>query len=557
MHKPTRLQWALALTLGFACLLGTLAPVAQAAKGKGKGKKKVYLLRKFGPLGKTMGKGKQEKLKLISGPTQTKMGRGQTPGKLWMAKLGDVTFKITIEDAAGLAVKDVIARIENVPQAYHHTYSIVSEGSKGGVAFYKTLGGGAAAHGGQGYLNMVSRAGTSVIVHEAGHIFDQRARETNPHLLTQWAEAIQSDNVSISPYGDGSTHEDLAEFARTYAFCLSGGKKHLAKLKALSPKRYEQWEHTVMLSKLPGDAIARNMTMLLYPMMPPGAKKSDQAKVDAAIKVSQAGLLKPATENVSGTAVPMLDVYLPPDKTKRTGVSVVLLCGGAYHSVCTGSEGLPMVKFLNDQGIAVFMVRYRCKPYKHPVPLWDAQRAMRLARSRARSFGLDSRKIGVMGFSAGGHLAASLSVLHDEPFGYEKIDGFDNASAKPAFTCLIFPVISMENGITHRGSLRSLLGNKPDPAMQKKLSADQQVTKKTPPAFLTHAKTDPVVNVKNSELYHAACQAKGVKSEFHPLKAGKHGPAIYKGKPAINGSNEDYATKMVTWIQATTKTQKK
>ena len=293
-------------------------------------------------------------------------------------------------------------------------------------------------------------------------------------------------------------------------------------------------------------------TFLLWPGTPPGARDGDDARARAVAKAVRDGSYKIPGGNRRGTSTPTVDVYLPP-KEKRTGTGVMIYCGGGYGVVCIQSEGLPMAKWLNANGIAAFMVSYRCSPYRHPVPFWDVQRAIRLVRSRASEFGVKTDRIGVMGFSAGGHVTSTLSVHYKETFGRKPIDAIDKVSARPSFSCLIYPVISMRDGITHGGSRRNLLGPKPSDELVAKLSNDEQVDKDTPPAFLAHAKTDTTVKFINSKRYHDACKKNGVPSEYILMETGRHGPGVRDGKPTISSAKEDYADAFLKWIEKTLK----
>jgi|GEM_PF-651787 len=293
-------------------------------------------------------------------------------------------------------------------------------------------------------------------------------------------------------------------------------------------------------------------TFLLWPGTPPGARDGDDAKATATAKAIKDGTYKIPGGNRGGIRVPACDVYLPP-KDKQTGTAMVIYCGGGYGAVCIGSEGIPMAKWLNAHGIAVFMVSYRCRPYQHPVPFWDVQRAIRIVRHRAKDFGVKTNRIGIMGFSAGGHVTATLSVHYNETFGRKPIDDIDKISARADFSCLIYPVISMRKEITHGGSRRNLLGNSPSDELVVKLSSDEQIDKNTPPAFLAHAKTDRVVKFINSQRYHEACVKNGVPSKYILMSAGRHGPGIKDGKPTIRNSTEDYAEAMIEWIKETLK----
>jgi acetyl esterase/lipase len=288
-------------------------------------------------------------------------------------------------------------------------------------------------------------------------------------------------------------------------------------------------------------------TILLWPETPPGAMVGDSERATRLADSIKDGSYQVPQKNRLDIRVPSIDVYLPPKKDAN-GVAMVIFCGGGYGAVCIVSEGRPMQQFLNDNGIAVFMVSYRCSPFNHPIPLWDAQRALRIVRSRAQEFGVDVNKIGAMGFSAGGHEASTLSVHYDEPFGYQPIDAIDQVSARPDFSCLIYPVISMRQAYTHRGSCRNLLGARCSEALRAKLSNDEQVDQLTPPAFLAHGTADNAVKPENSKRYHEACIKNGVPTKLVLVEGGMHGPAILNGQPAIRKTKDPYADSMIQWI---------
>lgn len=187
------------------------------------------------------GSGNREKGKLLSGPAPVKMLRGGAAGRMWHAELGGVPFKVTIQDGVPRTPEEVLAVLAKIPASYRRALEIVSEEGKDGVAIYSDLDG-AAAHGSQDYLNMVPSANAFVVVHEAGHILEQRATKSDPDVLKRWAEALTADAVSVSRYGDQVAHEDLAEFARVHALCLDAGKEQLAALRKASPRRTAQWE---------------------------------------------------------------------------------------------------------------------------------------------------------------------------------------------------------------------------------------------------------------------------------------------------------------------------
>ncbi|MBW8016744.1 MAG: hypothetical protein FVQ82_11200 [Planctomycetes bacterium] len=189
----------------------------------------------------TFGDNSTTEVSIVSGPEIVAMNRGAAVGKQWIAESGKYQFKLTIEDATGVTIGDLVSRIEELPEPYIRACKEVSDDGEDGIALYVDIGG-ATAHGGKSYINMVAGAGSRVIAHEAGHTLEQVARESDPTILEQWAAAILSDNVSVSGYGDQNTWEDLAEFAQLYAVCLGAGSESLAELDSLSPARFDLWE---------------------------------------------------------------------------------------------------------------------------------------------------------------------------------------------------------------------------------------------------------------------------------------------------------------------------
>ncbi len=221
----------------------------KAAKPKGKANgDKVYLMKVFRKNGLLLGKSNKGRARIVSGPKAVALMRGKAPGKTWQVALGKHRFRVSIENVTKLGIQAALKKIERVPPLYRRCFEIVSEQGKDGIAFYKSLGG-AAAHGGQQYLNIIDRADAKVMVHEAGHIMEQRARDNEKDILTRWERAIAKDDVSISRYGDRVSHEDLAEFAALYAFCLDSGNGELTKLKRKSPARYALWKRILKLAK--------------------------------------------------------------------------------------------------------------------------------------------------------------------------------------------------------------------------------------------------------------------------------------------------------------------
>jgi acetyl esterase/lipase len=236
-----------------------------------------------------------------------------------------------------------------------------------------------------------------------------------------------------------------------------------------------------------------------------------------------------------GTApedVPTLTPYLPP-AGKANGTAVVVFPGGGYAHLATDHEGTKVAEWLNSLGVAAFVVKYRLGPkYHHPVMLHDGQRAVRTVRARAREWGVNPDRIGVIGFSAGGHMASSVGT-HFDAGSTSATDPVERVSSRPDFMMLIYPVITMQDAYTHAGSKQNLLGEKPDPDLVWLMSNELQVTPRTPPTFLVHATTDPVVPVENSLLFYKALHEAGVPVEMHLYETGPHGFGLAQGFPKL------------------------
>ncbi|WP_193213800.1 alpha/beta hydrolase [Luteolibacter marinus] len=223
--------------------------------------------------------------------------------------------------------------------------------------------------------------------------------------------------------------------------------------------------------------------------------------------------------------VPQYFAY-PAPAGNNTGKAVVIFPGGGYGILAMNHEGHDYAKWLNERGITGVVVKYRVSGkaefgYQYPVPLLDARRAIRTVRARAKEWGVDPAKVGVMGSSAGGSLASLCSTLYGETFAEEGKDEIDARSCKPDFSILIYPVITMGE-VTHGGSRHNLLGDHPEPALVEKCSGEKQVTKDTPPAFLLTT-ADDGVDCRNSLDYAAACKAHGVPVSLHLFEKGGHG----------------------------------
>ena len=221
--------------------------------------------------------------------------------------------------------------------------------------------------------------------------------------------------------------------------------------------------------------------------------------------------------------VPTLKSF-PPSETatrKASGACVLVLPGGGYGNLAA-HEGDPVAMWLASLGVHAFVLKYRLGPrYRHPAPLFDAQRAVRIVRSRADEFGIDPKRIGMLGFSAGGHLTALASTMFDA--GNSKHDDpIERVSSRPDRAVLLYPVILMTQH-THGGSRKNLLGENPSQMQLRELSMDSQVTSLTPPTFLFHTVDDPSVPVENSLAYGVALRRCAVPFEMHLFEHGRHG----------------------------------
>ena len=246
--------------------------------------------------------------------------------------------------------------------------------------------------------------------------------------------------------------------------------------------------------------------------------------------------------------IPQYEVYLP-DKNKATGVAVVILPGGGYGFLAASHEGRDIAKWLTDRGTAGIVVKYRVSGnpgfgYQYPVPFLDARRAIRTVRSKAGEWGLDPKKVGIMGFSAGGHLASLCTTRFKDTFPQETKDEIDQQNCRPDFSILIYPVISMDSAITHSGSRKNLLGADPTQELVEKCSSERAVTKETPPVFLLST-SDDMVDCRNSLSFAIACKAIGVPVSLHLFESGGHGYGLH-GK----GELEQWPSLLDHWLAA-------
>ncbi len=229
---------------------------------------------------------------------------------------------------------------------------------------------------------------------------------------------------------------------------------------------------------------------------------------------------------------PNLTIYLP-SADKACGTAVVVCPGGGYGGLAADHEGTQPAEWLNKQGIAAFVLRYRLAPYRHPIPLQDAQRALRTVRARAGEWHVDPQRIGIWGFSAGGHLASTAATHFDEGKP-DAPDPVERATCRPDFVILCYPVITMAGPTTHVGSRNNLLGKDSDPKLLDELSNDRQVTPRTPPTFLFHTNADHGVVPENSVLFYLALRKAGVPAELHIYEKGNHGVGLAPNDPVLS-----------------------
>ncbi|WP_128548612.1 alpha/beta hydrolase [Larkinella soli] len=249
----------------------------------------------------------------------------------------------------------------------------------------------------------------------------------------------------------------------------------------------------------------------LYTAAVPNSKTADVQETGA-----ESGVLR-------GITRPTLEYYKPAGD-KASGAAVVIVPGGGYGVIVYRGEGIEIAKALAEKGIAAFILKYRLPndaimPDKKIGPLQDAQQAIRLVRENASRWGVDPNKIGIMGFSAGGHLASSAATHYDKAYGNNE----NGTSLRPDFQILIYPVISMKDSLAHGGSRTNLLGKNPTPQDKALFSNELQVRADTPPAYLTHAADDKVVDVDNSILYFEKLRKLKVPVEMHIYPKGDHG----------------------------------
>ncbi|MGW8315761.1 MAG: alpha/beta hydrolase [Bacteroidales bacterium] len=285
-------------------------------------------------------------------------------------------------------------------------------------------------------------------------------------------------------------------------------------------------------------SFSQNLIVPLWEGDPPNYRESGEVAIWDTTDIVRVSLVQK----------PDIAVFLP-SKKNATGEAVVICPGGGYHILAYDWEGSDIARWLNSKGVAAFVLKYRLPGARsnivpHKSPLLDAQRAMRLVRYYAASWNIDPGKIGIMGFSAGGHLASTLSTHHD-PGDPDSPDPVDRVSCRPDFSILVYPVISFTGKFTHTGSRTALLGEDPDEELVRYFSNELQVREDTPPAILIHADDDTGVPSENSLVYYEALRAAGVPAEMHIYPYGGHGFSLAIGK----GYLSTWPDRVIQWMR--------
>ena len=266
------------------------------------------------------------------------------------------------------------------------------------------------------------------------------------------------------------------------------------------------------------------------------------ARAQASIPLWSAGV--PGALGTADVDQPLMTPYLPP-AGRANGTAVVIFPGGGYQHLSMEKEGSDVANWLAGTGVTAFVVRYRLGPaYHHPAMLGDAQRAIRTVRARAVEWGLDPRRIGVIGFSAGGHLASSAGTHYDAGADASG-DPIERMSSRPDFMMLLYPVITMRDPFVHRGSRTNLLGQQPDSSLVRLMSNETQVNRDTPPTLLIHSTDDKTVPVENSLMFYAALRAAAVPAEMHVFEYGGHGFGLAPADPVLGA----WTTVAESWMR--------
>jgi acetyl esterase/lipase len=241
---------------------------------------------------------------------------------------------------------------------------------------------------------------------------------------------------------------------------------------------------------------------------------------------------------------PTLTWYAPLHP-EASGTAVIVAPGGSYISLASNHEGRQVANWLSALGVTAFVLQYRLGPrYHHPVELEDAQRAIRLVRARADEFHVEADRIGMMGFSAGGHLA-STAATHFDRGNPTAADPIDRQGCRPDFAILVYPVISMSAPYTHQRSATALLGENASLELRQELSSELHVTPETPPTFLFSTSADTTVPAENTVVFYSALHKYGVPAEMHIFEKGHHGVGLALGDPTLG----EWPTLLANWLR--------
>jgi acetyl esterase/lipase len=281
---------------------------------------------------------------------------------------------------------------------------------------------------------------------------------------------------------------------------------------------------------LSGAAMAGQMTQTVQVPAAPSARGAAAPVGPPAMPLWPNGA--PGALGTAPDNVPMLQVFLPASNPTKTGV--VIAPGGGYTHLAYAKEGTDVARWLNARGVAAFVLKYRLGPkYHNPIELDDAQRAIRTVRANAAQYGIATDHIGMWGFSAGGHLAATAGTQFDAG-NPSATDPIDQQSSRPDFLILAYPVITMEDPYVHKGSRQYLLGDAPTQAEMDAMSAELHVTAQTPPTFLFQTTDDRTVPVLNSVMFYTALVKAGVPAELHIFQHGAHGAGLAAANPQLS-----------------------
>nr|WP_317174578.1 alpha/beta hydrolase [Flavobacterium sp. JLP] len=282
---------------------------------------------------------------------------------------------------------------------------------------------------------------------------------------------------------------------------------------------------------------AQNQIVPLWNKIPDEIKAPDYKEKE----IIKDGLV----QSTSLVSIPTLSIFVP-TAVKPNQTAVIIFPGGGYSHLAIDKEGTKVANWLNSLGITAFVLKYRLPSdlimkNKNIGPLQDAQEAVRYVRENAAKWNIDTNKIGTIGFSAGGHLASTLATHYDD----KTYESASKISARPDFSLLIYPVISMQNEVTHKGSQTSLLGNNPSQDLIDSFSNEKKVTPQTPPTFLVHATDDGAVIPENSIYYYLALKKNGVTSELHLYENGGHGFGL-----GVKDTSKNWTKDCEEWLKS-------